>query len=269
MRIPSLGRPVFAAAMIGLGIFGLVRSDYTAVSRSLSKGFPFLGALLYMSPFVSLACGVGLFWRRTAVHGARLLFVYELVWMLLYKVRIIVLYPGIEVAYQNWGESAVLVAASWVLYAWFAGDGERNKLGFAAVATGDSGVRMARALYALALIAFGLSHFAYLENTASLVPAWLHAPVGWSYFTGAAYLAAALAMLTGVWARLAAVLSAVQMGGFTLLVWVPLAVSGQMKPSQWNEFVVSGALTAGAWVVADSYRGTSWLTTRKGIKGAV
>ena len=145
---------------------------------------------------------------------------------------------------------------TWAWYAWFAGGWDQRHLAFA---TGVRGVRVARVIYALAMIAFGLSHFFFLQLTAPLVPAWLPWHVGWAYFTGAAYLAAGLAILLGVCARLAAVLSAVQMGGFTLLIWVPMAVAGTLSAFQHGEFLESWALTAAAWVVADSYRGVSWL----------
>jgi uncharacterized membrane protein len=260
VRLVGAGHALFALTLIGVGITGLVSGRFASIWQSVPQAVPGRRALAYVCACVSLACGVGLLFKRAAAAASRVLFVYLLLWLLLIKGYYVISSPTVEVNYQSAGETAVLVAGAWVLYAWFAAasDGQRPRF-----AAGAVGLRLARALYALALIAFGLSHFAYLELTAPLVPAWLPAHVFWAYFTGSAYLAAAVAILGGVFARVAAALSALQMGLFTLLVWVPLAVAGHLSAGQWSEFGVSWALTAAAWVVADSWRGTPWLAVGK------
>jgi uncharacterized membrane protein len=259
MRIASVGHAAFAVTMIALGILGLIKGDFLQVWQ-VPKGLPGREIWAYLCAGLSLVFGMGLLWQRSAALAARSLLALCLLLTLLFKARFVLLQPTVEGTYQSLGENAVLVAGAWVLYAWFATEWDRQHFGFA---TGDRGVRIARVLYALAMIAFGLSHFAYLNLTAPLVPAWLPWHVGWAYFTGCTYLAAGVAMLIGVCARLAAVLSTAQMGGFTLLVWVPMMVTGHVSAFQQGEFVVSCALTAAGWVVADSYRGMPWFATGK------
>src|SRR5262249_5592997 len=156
----------------------------------------------YFCAFVALATGVGLLWRATAALSVRAFLLYFVIWSLLCKARFIFIAPLQEGGYQSCGENAVIIAAASILYTVLAGTRDRQRVAFA---TGERGVRIARVLYALALIAFGLSHFFYVNLTVPLIPAWLPWHLGLAYFTGIAYLAAALAILTGVMASLAAV----------------------------------------------------------------
>lgn len=260
MRIASVGHAVFAVTLIAIGIAGLVQGGFVAGWEGVPKDLPAREALAYLCAVTSLVCGIGLLLQRTAAVFARVLLVYLLLWMVFVKGRYIVAAPLVEGSWQFWGETAVVVAAAWVLYAWFATDQDRRWLRFA---TGDDGVRIARVIYALAMLAFGLSHFFYLAQTAPLVPAWLPWHVGWAYFFGCTYIAAGVGMLTGVYARWAAVLSTIQMGVFTLLAEMPFVLTGHASAFQWDEFGVSWLITAAAWVVADSYRGEPWLVIKR------
>ena len=259
MRIRSVGHAVFATTMIALGIMGLIQGDFDPVWDPVRKGVPGREILIYLCALISLASGIGLLWQRTAALAARVLLASQLLWLLLLRV------PSIFISFtvDYWWAAcmtAVMVAGAWVLYVWFAADWDRRNFAFA---TGDNGLRIARVLYGLALIPFGISHFVYLKHTADLVPAWLPWHVAWAYITGWAFIAAGVALLVGVCARLAAALSAVEIGMFLLLVWVPIIAAGSKDAFQWSETVISWALLSGAWVVADSYTGMSWLGPSK------
>src|SRR5262249_471775 len=159
------------------------------------------------------------------------LLAYLLLWVLVFRLRDIVRAPAVFGAWDGCAETAVIVAAAWILHAWLAGDWDRRHLGFT---TGERGVRIARGLYGVTLIPVGIAHFIYPHETEALVPSWLPAHMAWAYGTGGAFLVAGAAVLVGAYARLAAALSAVQMGLFTLLVWIPIVAAGSASTFAWN-----------------------------------
>ena len=249
---------VFALVLIGLGVLGLIKGDFAPGWSPVPESMPARQALAYLCDFVYLACGAGLLWRRTAALAARVLFGYLLLWLLLLRV------PWMVVSFQigTWwpaSSTAVLVGSAWVLYSSLADEWDKRRFGFI---IGDKGVRIARMLFGLGLIPLGIAHFLYLDATAPLVPGWLLFPVFWAYFTGVAFVAAGVGMITGIFARLAAALITLQIGMLTLFVWLPRVVTGNLTPFQWNEFFVSILLTSAAWVMADSYRGMPWFGGR-------
>jgi len=264
-RIAGFGHVLFAVTLIAIGIQGLMEGHFTAIWSGVPKGLPARTALAYLCALVCVGSGIGMLWRPTAAIASRLLLAYLALWMLFFRVPLLVRAPASSAAWWVCGETAAMMAGAWVLCVWFAG-GRSGAL--AAFVSGDTGLRVARTLYGLALIPFGIAHFTFLERTVGMVPGWLPGHLGWAYFTGGSLVAAGLAIVIGVLPRLAATLSAWEMTLFTILVWVPVVVAGP-DASQWAEFVDSCVLTGAAWLVADSYRGMPWLAvgTRSTLPG--
>lgn len=260
MRVRSVGRLVFAGTMAGLGILGLVKGDFTPVWAPVPKHLPARELLVYLCAGLSLAAGIGLLFRRTTLIAARALFALLLLWWLAFRLPEVFRAPARQDPWFGAAETAVMVATAWVLYACFAADWDRRRFKFA---TGGQGLRLARMVYALALIPFGVAHFTYLKETVDLVPSWLPAHTFWACFFGCTFLVAGVAILINVFERLAVALSALQMGLFTVLVWIPIVAAGSKSPFQWSETILSWALTAAAWVVADSCSDVPWLAMRR------
>jgi uncharacterized membrane protein len=75
--------------------------------------------------------------------------------------------------------------------------------------------------YAAPLAAFGTEHFTFTAAIASMVPGFIPWHMFWAYFIGACFIVAALSMVTGILARLAASLVALNFLLFVVLMDVP------------------------------------------------
>jgi uncharacterized membrane protein YphA (DoxX/SURF4 family) len=184
-------------------------------------------------------------WRRTTASGAAALTVY-------YTLFVVILMNGrllpnnyrVYVMYEDLAMQLSIAAAALILYASTAHI-------HAPLATRLT--RAGRLAFGICCIIFGGAHFVYLKNTASLVPKWLPpSQEFWAYLTGAAFLAAGLAILTGVQARLAAILLTAMLISFGLLANGRILLGDHASHWNWTESAVNLAVIGAAWVLADS-----------------
>src|SRR5437868_2419275 len=159
MRQISPAQAFFAITIAALGIIGILLADFTPVWAGVPDGMPGREILVYLTAALSVATGLGLLWSLTARKASLALLAAFLAWFVLVRLPPAILAPG-EIG--NWwgcGDIALMTAAAWLCYRAAAGDGGLSFL------AGERGLLVARVLYGLALIPFGIAHFTYLDRT--------------------------------------------------------------------------------------------------------
>jgi uncharacterized membrane protein len=251
MRLTGPGHLVLALSMAGLGILSLIYHDYAMNWQPVPAWVPWHAVLASASGALLLLGGVGLLLEALASISALVLTIFMLSWVVLLRLPPLLAAPSTELYWLGLGETLVLMTGCLSLYALLSSRTDSMRRG---LLTGQSGQRIALYLLALALPPIGLSHFIYSDATADLVPSWLPLRHGWAYLTGTGHIAAGLAILFGVVPRVAAVLEAVMMSVFTLLVWAPRVVADPTNRFNWTALCVSAALSACVAIVARSIR---------------
>ena len=95
-------------------------------------------------------------------------------------------------------------------------------------------------------------HFLYPDAVANFIPNWIPVRLFWAYFTGVAFWAAGLAILSGVLARLASRLLATMLSSWVLILHIPRVVAAVGDRHEWNTLFLAVAQTGAAWIVAGS-----------------
>jgi uncharacterized membrane protein YphA (DoxX/SURF4 family) len=236
-RVYGLGLMAMALVCLAWGKFD--------PGQAVPKNFPDRTALAYAAAAFMLVAGAAVEWRRTAAWGAAALTAY-------YTLIVAVLMDGRAVftqyaefgTYSNIAEQLAIAAAGLIVYAT---DAQINAV-LAARLT-----RLGQMIFGVCALFFGGAHFFYMNLTAPLVPKWLPpSQEFWGYATGFGHIAAGLAILTGVQARLASILLTVMFASFTPLVHVPILLADPSVYFNWTENALNLALIGCAWVVADS-----------------
>jgi uncharacterized membrane protein len=82
-------------------------------------------------------------------------------------------------------------------------------------------------LFILPFLAFGLLHFGPLEFSLPYVPSWLPFPAFWVYFVGVCFVAFVVSAIIKKYDKLAAVLLALCLFLFVILIHIPAAAKGE------------------------------------------
>ncbi len=85
-------------------------------------------------------------------------------------------------------------------------------------------------------VVFGVDHFLYVQFVASLVPAWVPGHAFWTYFCGAALIAAGAGMMLRIRARLAAGMLAAMIFAWLLMLHIPRAIAQDYGSDMGNEW---------------------------------
>ncbi|HLZ82731.1 MAG TPA: hypothetical protein VKQ54_04135 [Caulobacteraceae bacterium] len=240
----AFGWRVYALGMVALALVSLAWGDFDP-GQPVPKGFPDRTALAYAAAAFMLVAGAAVAWRRTAAWAAAALAAYyALIVVVLMNGRVVLAHVAEYGAYSGAAEQLALAAGALIVYAAHA----RIEAALAARLT-----RVGQVVFGVCAVLFGGAHFAYMNLTAPLVPKWLPpGQVFWGYATGIAHIAAGVAILTGVRARLAAILLTAMYASFTLLVHGPMLLADPSSHFIWSENALNIALIGAAWVVADS-----------------
>jgi uncharacterized membrane protein len=233
---------------MALGMACLVFGEFDP-GQPVPDHFPYRTVLAYLAGVFMVVAAAAVEWRRTAVWGAAALTgYYVVIVLLLMNGRLLLTDYAVYGTYESVAMQLAIAASGLIVYATAAQINEQIDAAFAARLS-----HLGQLAFGVCTLIWGGAHFIYMNLTAPLVPKWLPpGQVFWGYVTGVCFLAAGLAIVSGLWARLAAILLTAMVASFGLLANGPMLVSDPSIHWNWTESALNLALIGAAWVVADS-----------------
>ena len=240
-----IGWRIYGLGIVALALVCLAWGDFD-LGQPVPGSTPHRLVLAYAAAVLMLVAGAAIEWRRTTVWGAAALAAYyALIVVIVMNGRVVLAHDDEFGSYSGAAEQLAIAAGALIVYAATA----RIDAVLAARLT-----RLGQVVFGVCALLFGGAHFFYMSLTAPLVPGWLPpSREFWGYATGVAQIAAGLAILAGVQARLAAILLTAMYVCFAVLVHAPSVLADPASRANWSENALNLALVGVAWVVAESF----------------
>jgi uncharacterized membrane protein YphA (DoxX/SURF4 family) len=252
----ALGRVFFGAAVAASGVLQLVTGEYVRLVPRLPGELPSTSPGAYALGLVLVAIGLAVLtgrMARTALAVLTLLLVVNLLFVYLPQMiwNPVVDRPFLRgFMWTNPLKSMALVGGAAMLAARLDGVWSRSRPLVRALDRLEPAGPLFLAIF---LIVAGIQHFWYRPFVTRLIPAYIPAPVFWTYFTAVALLAGGVGILWPRTTRLAA-----NMAGLMVFLWVPMlhiprAISGPAHGNETAGIFEALALSGVALVVAATH----------------
>jgi uncharacterized membrane protein len=222
----------YAAGAIALGLVSIFYRSFALQWQPVPAAIP--TSLAWLSGLILIAGGIAAL-ARDAGWARLLLPVYYFLWVVALHLPAVAAAPNVG---SLLGVAEILALAS----------------GGTALVAGRPGAPgwlgpAARIAFGLCPLVFGISHFVYADFTAAMVPGWIPVKLFWAYATGAAHVAAGLAILSGIRARLAAGMLAVMAGAFAVLLHLPRVAAAPGSQVEWTMLAVATSIAGAALLI--------------------
>jgi uncharacterized membrane protein YphA (DoxX/SURF4 family) len=143
-----------------------------------------------------------------------------------------------------------MVGGAWVLAASFPADRRGSPPRDSVVSRlADVG----RFLIAISLVVFAVQHFMYARFVATLIPAWIPARLFWAYFTGIAFVAAAISIATKRMLWMGATLLGTMFLLWVVLLHAPRVAGAVRNGNEVTSLFVAVAMCGLSFVLAGTY----------------
>jgi uncharacterized membrane protein YphA (DoxX/SURF4 family) len=260
----GIGRCVLAIAAIATGIVDLVWGAFESAHEPIQAwgdnltgrgGFAEAVAVVLVLGGVLVIVGTMPRMQRATQIGAVLLgvayFVFAIFWApRIYWTMVIpgVGWPGTIGAIGGIGQQAIVIAAAAIIYA-----GATPNLPRA-----PRVLQIARWVFGISVIFFGLAQLVDVGPTARMVPQWIPPNADfWAVFTGLAFIAGGVGIVSGIRDLLAARLLTLMLLVFAVIVLPRYIFQYPHNEIPWGSNAYNLAAVGAAWVVAD------WLVSRR------
>lgn len=218
-RLFLVGRTLLAVAIVGFAVLSLTFGDFVhqlqPVDVLLPDSAPLYGVLAVATGVFLAVAGLAIAIDVRAHPLATALAIFFALWILILHVPSAIMDPDL-LRSPWWVRTFETVALT---------GGTLIVVGRTSQPRHERWIRTGRILFGMSLPVFGVLHFIYADNVASLIPDWYPWPLFFAYLTGLGNVAAGASIATGVLWRLAAALAGGMYATYTVTLHVPLAVS--------------------------------------------